>query len=91
MMNDIDDMKQKLHELGDALGVARDELRVEMKLASYEIREEWEELEKEWHKFGEQMKHIKQEAVETGSDINAALSLLGEELLKSYERIKKSL
>ena len=90
-MSDVDDLKEKLHELGEALGRSRDELRVEVKLASYEIREEWEELEKEWHKFSEQMKHVGQEAAEAGTDVQAALSLLGEELLNSYKKIKKSL
>ncbi|MGI9290311.1 MAG: hypothetical protein ACR2QG_03430 [Gammaproteobacteria bacterium] len=87
----MDDLKEKAEELGDALGRARDELRVEVKLASYEIREEWEEVEKEWHKFSEQMKRVGHEAADAGQDVNAALSLLGEELLKSYERIRKSL
>jgi hypothetical protein len=84
-------LNEKLHELADDLGRSRDELRVEVKLAGYEIREEWEELEKEWHKFSQQMKRVGEEAAEASEDVHAALSLLGEELQKSYQRIRKSM
>lgn len=84
-------MNEKLHELADDLGRSRDELRVEVKLASYEIREEWEELEKEWHKFSQQMKHVGEQAAEATEDVRAALSLLGEELQKSYLRMRKKM
>ena len=82
---------EKLHELADDLGRSRDELRVEVKLAGYEIRDEWEELEKEWHKFSQQMKHVAENAAEATEDVRAALSLLGEELQKSYQRLRKKM
>ena len=47
----MSDYKEELHELGDELKQARDELRVEMHLAKADIRDDWEELEKQWHRF----------------------------------------
>jgi hypothetical protein len=84
-------VNEKLQEVASELGQARDELRVEVKLASAEIRDEWEELEKQWGRFSQQMKRAGHEAAESGEDIGAAVSLLGEELKKSYQRIRKAM
>mgnify|MGYP003573723701 FL=1 len=84
-------VNEKLHEIASELGQARDELRVEVKLASAEIRDEWEELEKQWERFSQQMKRAGHEAAESGEDVGAALSLLGDELKKSYQRIRKAM
>jgi len=84
-------VNNKLHEIADELGRSRDELRVEVKLASAEIRDEWEELEKQWERFTQQMKRAGHEAAESSEDIGAALTLLSEELKKSYQRIRKAM
>lgn len=68
----IEDLKQK-----------RDELRVQMNLASKEIKEEWDELE-------DKMEHFTAQARlgETGEGVSKALGQLGHELKEGYNRIR---
>ena len=71
----IDDLKQK-----------RDELRVQIHLASREARDEWEELEEKTRKF-----MVKAEMSRTGEGVSEALGDLGEELKKGYQRVRKAI
>ncbi len=71
----IDDLKQK-----------RDELRVQMNLASKEVKEEWEELEGRTRKF-----LARAEIARTGEGVGDALGDLGEELKKGYQRIRDAI
>ena len=82
---------EELHELSDALKQARDELRVDMHLAKAEIRDDWEELERQWEHFRQKMQRVGHEAAEAGEDVGEATSLLGSELKKGYQRIRKSM
>jgi archaellum component FlaC len=84
-------LNENIQKIADELGRSRDELRLEVKLGSAEIRDEWEELEKKWEHLGRQMKRAGHEAAESSEDVSAALSLLTEELKKSYRRIRKAL
>ena len=78
-MDDFDD-------LIDDLKQQRDELRVQMNLASKEAKDEWRELEGKMEKFSAEAKLSK-----TGSGVSAALSLLGNELKLGYKRIREAL
>ena len=82
---------EELNELAETLQQARDELRVDMHLAKAEIREDWEELEKQWEHFRQKMQRVGHEAAEAGDDVAEAASLLGAELKKGYQRIRKIL
>ena len=77
-MDDFDD-------LTDDLKKQRDELRVRLNLASKEVKDEWEELEVKMQKFSTEA-----ELAKTGSEISAALGLLGDELKLGYQRIRKT-
>jgi hypothetical protein len=85
------DLREELHELAGELRQSRDELRVEMALAKAEIRDDWDELEKQWHRFSQQMKGAGHEATEASDDVGDALANLGGELKKGYQRIRKAL
>jgi len=78
----IDDLKQK-----------RDELRVQMHLASKEIRDEWEELEEKMEDFSRKAKQFAEDAKlrETGAGIGDALGKLGGELKHGYQRIREAM
>lgn len=84
-------MKQDLQAKADDLKQARDELRVEMHLAAAEIRDDWETLEKEWAHFSDKLKRASHETAEASEGVGEALSLLGDELKKGYERIRKAM
>ena len=75
-MSDFDeliaDLKQK-----------RDELRVQMHLASKEVQDEWQELEDKMNDFV-----ARAELEKTGEGLGEAFRGLGQELKQGYERIR---
>ena len=78
-MSDIDDIIEDLKQ-------KRDELRVQMHLASKDLQDEWHELEGKMDSFVE-----KAGLRETGEGVGDALGQLGSELKAGYERIRDSL
>ena len=78
-MTDFDDIVDELKQ-------KRDELRVQMHLASKEVQEEWAELEGK-------MEHFTSKASlgETGEGVGNALGQLGHELKLGYERIRDAI
>lgn len=76
----------KQDELIQHLKQERDELKLKLHLASKELKDEWEELEGKWDKFSSQAGLSK-----TAAGVESALELLGDELKKGYERLRKAL
>lgn len=85
------DVKQELDNLGEELIKARDELRLQIALAKAEVRDDWDELEKQWWHFSQQLKRAGNEAADASDDVGIALTALGKELQKGYQRIRKAL
>lgn len=85
-MTDFDDMIQELKQ-------KRDELRLQMHLASKEIKDDWEELEEKMEDFSGKAKQFADDAQlkETGAGIGDALGQLGGELKRGYKRIREAL
>ncbi len=71
----VDDLKQK-----------RDELRVQIHLASKDVQEEWHELEGKMEHFTSKAK-----LGETGEGVGKALGQLGHELKLGYARIRDAI
>ena len=69
-------------ELMAQLKQKRDELKVQMHLATKELHDQWDELEEKMDDFTE-----KAQLEETGEAIGEAVSQLGAELKQGYERI----
>ncbi len=78
-MSEFDDLMADLRQ-------KRDELRVQMNLASKEARDEWEELEAKMEEFREKAK-----LSETGEGIGKALGELGHEIKLGYERLRDAI
>ncbi len=80
-------------DLLDELRQKRDELHVRMHLASKEVKEEWDELEKKMEDFSGKTKQFADDAKlkETGAGLGNALGHLGNELKLGYERIRDAL
>ena len=78
-MTEFDDILAELKQ-------KRDELRLQMHLASKEIAEEWDELEEKMETFAADAK-----LGETGEGVGKALGQLGDELKLGYERIWKAI
>lgn len=85
-MTDFDDLFEDLKQ-------KRDELRVQMHLASREARDEWEELEEKMQEFSTKAKDFAGEAGlrETGDGLGKALGSLGHEIKLGYERIRDAI
>ena len=78
-MDDFDDLIEELKQ-------KRDELRVQLNLASKDARDEWEELEAKMEEFSS-----KAQLQETGEGIGKALGELGNEIKLGYERMRKAI
>ena len=78
-MDDFDDLVQDLKR-------ARDELRVQIHLASKEAQDEWQELEEKMEGFAS-----KAGLEETGEGIGQALGQLGNEIKAGYARLRDAL
>ncbi len=76
----------KLEKLKEDLQRARDEVEVQLNLASKEARDEWDELERRWKNF-----EAKAKLEESAESIGEALELLGDELRKGYAKLKAAL
>ncbi len=85
-MSDIDELLEQLKK-------SRDEIRVQIHLASMEVREEWQELEGKMEDFSGRAKQFADDAKlrETGSELGSALGQVGHELKAGYERIRDAL
>ena len=85
-MTDFDDVIEELKQ-------KRDELRVQINLASKEIKDEWNDLEEKMEDFSGKAKQFSDDAKlkETGEGIGDAFSQLSGELKRGYERIRDAI
>jgi hypothetical protein len=77
-MSDLDDIIEDLK-------TKRDELRVQVHLASKEAQEEWQELEEKFDSFVQRA-----QLKETGEGVGDALSQLGRELKAGFDRMRQA-
>ena len=78
-MSEFDDLVADLKQ-------KRDELRLQIHLASKEAQEEWEELEEKMTEFSSRA-----ELGKTSEGIGDALGKVGEELKRGYQRIRSAI
>ena len=87
----MSDTKHMIEETINALQQQRDELEVQMHLGAAEAREEFEEAMQRLDKMSRDFEPVKEAAEESAENVLASLQLVGEELMSSFDRIKKSL
>lgn len=75
-----------IEKLVEELKQKRDELRVQMHLASKEVKDEWEEIEDKWQDFSR-----KADLDATGEGLGDAMEKLGHELKLGYRRLRDAL
>ena len=82
-----------LEDLVDDLKQKRDELRLQINLASREIKDEWKELEEKMDEFSGKVSKFAGDAQlkETGEGLGHALGQVGQELKSGYERIRDAI
>jgi hypothetical protein len=76
----------EIEKLAGELKQKRDELAVQIELGSMDAKQQWETLEQQFNEFS-----AKAEIKETVAGVDQAVSSLGDELKKGYERLKKVL
>ena len=82
-------VREEMKKLEETLLQQRDELRVKLHLAKADARDEWEGLERKWAEAQTKFAQLQKSAGESMDDIEAAARLLGEELQKGYDRIRR--
>ena len=76
----------RFDELLAELRQRRDELRVQMHLASKDLQDEWDEIEEKWDRFS-----ARAGFEETEEGIEEALEKLGHELKLGYQRLRDAI
>ena len=90
-MTDAKDVKAALQRELELLAKVRDDVRLQVKLAKSEARDEWKKLESTWFGVEAELKRIGEQTKEPVKDMAAAARLLMEELQNGYTRIKAQL
>lgn len=81
--------REELQKVMDTLATQRDELILKAHLAKLEAREEWRELESKLEQLRGKSGQIADTAGDAAQDIAGAAKLLGEEIAKGYERLRR--
>lgn len=85
-----EDWKREFEKVVAELQTTRDELKVQLNLATKDAKVEWAELEKKFDGLKGRMGVVGEEAGKAAQDVGAALKVVAEELRKGYERIKSA-
>jgi len=87
----MSDTKNKIEETISALKQQRDELGLQIHLGATEAKEEFDEAMQKLDKMSSEFEPVKDAAEESAENVLASLKLVGEEVMTSFDRIKKSL
>jgi len=80
-------IEQELLELKKIVLTQRDEIEVQLHLATMDIKEEWDNTEKKREEFIESLGVISNETKEASSEMIHAVKVIGDELKEAYKRI----
>jgi hypothetical protein len=69
----------------------RDEILLKAHLFQADVKDEWHKVDKQWEHFKSKAGQVSKEAKGASDDVSAAAKLLGEEIIKSFQRIRKTL
>ena len=84
-------IQTELESITDNLKIQRDEINLQIHLASMEARDEWEKAEEQWDDLKDRVEDIADEAKETGEEFVDAAKTIAEEISLAYGRIKERL
>ena len=90
-MNAKSRIGQEVEDVFETLKRERDELKVQIRLANMEVRDEWDELEKQWQHLVSQKDQLKKDLEPTMDDAHTALALLKEQIGEGYKAIRNRL
>jgi hypothetical protein len=88
----MSEWSDRIDDLVKSVQQQRDELRVQMHLAKADAKDEWVGLEKKVDRFladaEAQSKPLRGAVADSAKDVGTALELVGDEIRKSYERVR---
>jgi len=84
-------ISEELEKLAEGLKQQRDEINIQLHLASMEAKDEWEKSEHIWDEFLEKLMEVNDETKETGEQLIHTTKIIGDELKSTYDRIKDRL
>lgn len=82
---------EDLTKLSETLKQQRDEIRLQIHLATADLKDDWEESEKEWGHFKDKFAEIIDESKETTAEFLEKTRIVGEELKLAYKNIHRRL
>lgn len=85
------DLLQELNKFSEGLEQLRDEVKVQLHLASLESKQEWEQAEKQRDHFLAKLNEITKETSGSKKGLIEKAEMIGEELKSTYQRIKDRL
>jgi hypothetical protein len=92
MKNDMtENAKAEIEKLVEQVKQERDEIVVRAHLFQADAKDEWDKVDKQWEHFKSKAGQVGKEAKGASGDVTAAATLLGEEIIKSFQRIRKTL
>jgi ElaB/YqjD/DUF883 family membrane-anchored ribosome-binding protein len=83
--------KGALDKLTSDLKQLRDEVELQMHLASADARDQFSELEHKWDGFRARAEVVGKASESAAEDIGEALEVLGDEIKKGYQKIRSLL
>ena len=92
MKQDItENAKAEFDKLVAQVKQERDEIVLKAHLFEADAIDEWQKVDKQWEHFKSKAGQVSKEAKGASNDVSAAVKLLGEEIIKSFQRIRKTL
>ena len=82
-------MKLEFNTLLEKLAAERDELNLQLHLASMEVKDEFSQSEEKWQQVKQKAKEIADDSIETSDEFISGAKVVGEELAEAYQRIAK--
>ena len=87
----MSDSKSSLDKLVSEVKQQRDELKLQMHLASMEAKDEYERLSGKYDELSEQYDPVSNAVEETAENLIAALGLAAGELKHGFQRVRKAI
>jgi predicted neutral ceramidase superfamily lipid hydrolase len=84
-------MEAEIQKLVEQVKQERDEIILKAHLFQADAKHEWQKVDKQWEHFKFKAGQVGKEAKGASDDVSAAVKLLGEEIIKSLQRIRKTL
>lgn len=85
------DLQKEFETLVDNLKTERDEIKLKLHLASMDVKDEFETVEKKWDEVSQKAIDIADDSKETSEEFIKKVKIVGEELKETYQRISKRL